>query len=942
MKGTRAHSDQEETVRLVTRTPTAAVVLAAVLLASTFAAPARAAMPAPDGTLAPELVEAFQHHLLDVPDHSGLTTTSSSADWLVPMILVNFADSTLKYDAAALQSAIFDTTQATPTGSLVDYYNWVSAGRLRVRGEVAATVTLPHPEDWYTSSAYGLNSISTPHNDWGLVNDAITRADSSVDWNRYDRDGDGFVDMLWIVHAGLGAEANGNRSSLWSLTTAMAGQWSNGGNVETHDLIPGASNRFVRINRFSMLPELSPFHPGSLTEIGVYCHEFGHALGLPDLYDTSALGGAGNVGPGNWSLMATGGWGGDGRSPQYPAHPGAWCMLYLGLATKVQPVQDTTVVLAPLSSGGPVFEYSFQGASNPEHFLLEQRYRQGFDRNLPADGVIITQVDDAVIGVGLSSNRVNAGPRPGMRVLEADADFDLARGAGRGDANDPIPGATNTTMLSDDTQPPLHMLDGSPTNLWIDGVEPRGTATRLRLHVRAAGWYAVEDFTEPQFAPTMGFSRGHHAAINANGDEYEVFSDSRFGTSQVMLRSRAFQGMWRPAQMVSSSAGGAYDPTIATLPEDGLAVAWSDRRDGAPQIYYRCRIHGAWSQEARLSLTQGGTPAIAADNLGHVHVCWTDGGPPRPRLQFLTFAAGTPGGTPLVVTDSLSIPSAPSIAASPTGGAWIFWPDFATGNYVVNFARYSPDSGMIGRLPLTRTSSRAQPSVDIATDAGGNLHVVWQQIGVGASELHYQRRVGPTVPMPIDTTILSSAESVQNPSLCTDRTGNLHLVFERYTPQGQMVRYKRWRLGVGWDFGPTDISDASLGSAGRVNVLALTPGNVSVLYTSQRAGVTQLRTRRRRLDPMPLAVEAAALPRPSVLRVGPSPLRPGREVVVSGSELALAVSVDLFDAAGRRVATTTAGAGSARFTPGQTRLLEPGLYFARVRGGSSQRLVVIR
>ena len=151
--------------------------------------------PPPSGPLPPEVRTALEGGSFDVPQLPALGTSAAQTDWWVPIVLVGFPDSTLRYTAAQLQFAIFDTTHATATGSVPDYYDWASGGRLRVRGEVVATVTLPNNCIYYTNSAYGLNSLSTPNNDWGLVRDAVVAADPSVNWNRYDRDGDGFVEI---------------------------------------------------------------------------------------------------------------------------------------------------------------------------------------------------------------------------------------------------------------------------------------------------------------------------------------------------------------------------------------------------------------------------------------------------------------------------------------------------------------------------------------------------------------------------------------------------------------------------------------------------------------------------------------------------------------------------------------------------------------------------
>ena len=72
----------------------------------------------------------------------------------------------------------------------------------------------------------------------------------------------------------------------------------------------------VKVNKYTIQPEL--YGTGtSISTIGVFAHEFGHALGLPDLYDTDYT----SEGVGNWSLMAGGSWnysGGNGGNR--PAH----------------------------------------------------------------------------------------------------------------------------------------------------------------------------------------------------------------------------------------------------------------------------------------------------------------------------------------------------------------------------------------------------------------------------------------------------------------------------------------------------------------------------------------------------------------------------------------------------------------------------------------------
>jgi immune inhibitor A len=148
--------------------------------------------------------------------------------------------------------------------------------------------------------------------------------------DRYDCDADGvfaepdgYVDHFGIVHAGEGEEAGGGAQggdAIWShrwyanfnQESGPAGCLLGGYNLPGTDLWVGD---------YTIQPENGG--------VGVFAHEFGHDLGLPDLYDTA--GGPDN-GTGFWTLMSSGSWASD--SPyaigDKPVHMGAWEKLALG------------------------------------------------------------------------------------------------------------------------------------------------------------------------------------------------------------------------------------------------------------------------------------------------------------------------------------------------------------------------------------------------------------------------------------------------------------------------------------------------------------------------------------------------------------------------------------------------------------------------------------
>jgi immune inhibitor A len=232
---------------------------------------------------------------------------------------------------------------------------------------------------------------------------------------------------------------------------------------------------------------LSAFHPGSRAEIGVFCHEFGHALGLPDLYDTAPQTPAFNVGPGNWSLMSTGMYGTNGLSPESPSHLGAWPTLFLGWTTTVRPTRDSLMVLGPIENGSSILDLWFQGEPSSEHYLIENRQRLGFDQHLLQEGLIVYRVDEASLGARLGANQVNVGPRPALRIVEADGVDDLVEGRSRGSRRDPFPGVQDVTIWDESSTPSTRSFLGAATNVALRTILAVGDSMRFLAQVRARG-----------------------------------------------------------------------------------------------------------------------------------------------------------------------------------------------------------------------------------------------------------------------------------------------------------------------------------------------------------------------------------------------------------------------------------------------------------------------
>lgn len=275
------------------------------------------------------------------------------------------------------------------TGSMRDYYREVSSGLFETVGVATRWYRAPQPYSYYcnndaqdgTDDDYGFGDY--PHNVQKLVEDAIGLADQDVDFSDYDNDHDELVDALFVVHAGPGAEELPEGRGVGYI-------WSH-----SWQLLDWISLDGVFIAPYTMEPENGT--------IGVFCHEFGHAIGLPDLYDIDDT----SEGVGEWCLMGGGGWCYRPGDPygSCPVHMCGWAkarLEWVRVVNIAEPMRELTIM--PVTQDPTVYRLWTRGEREQEYFLLENRRRIGFDAglvrrqveyDLPApEGLLITHIDD--------------------------------------------------------------------------------------------------------------------------------------------------------------------------------------------------------------------------------------------------------------------------------------------------------------------------------------------------------------------------------------------------------------------------------------------------------------------------------------------------------------------------------------------------------------------
>jgi immune inhibitor A len=362
-------------------------------------------------------------------------------------LLVDFSDNKGMRRAKDFEKLLFD--KANPN-SVTNFYRQLSYGALEITGEVVGYVRAPQLYSYYTAAESGTGS-NYPQNTPGLLHDALTIFCRNDNLARFDTDNDGFVDAIFLIHAGSGAEAEPNpterKNMIWSHKWTLPQPFLNQG---------------VKVFAYSSEPEDG--------RVGVFCHEFGHLLGLPDLYDATYR----SHGIGDWCLMAGGSWGGEGN---HPARMSCWCLSKLGwIKPRVVAKKESLQLNTLEEKKTECYRLWTKGAIGPEYFLLENRQAKGLDAALPGSGLAVWHIDER------QSNNDN--PLAYLvALLQADGNKDLELLKNSGDRRDLFPGDKGVAALDDNTTPSTRANVGSPSRVVLTNIAMSGGIVTLQAEV---------------------------------------------------------------------------------------------------------------------------------------------------------------------------------------------------------------------------------------------------------------------------------------------------------------------------------------------------------------------------------------------------------------------------------------------------------------------------
>ena len=262
------------------------------------------------------------------------------------------------------------------TGSARDFYYDNSHGRFEPIFDVYGPVQLDTTKAYYGGNDWSGND----KNPEKAVAEGCKALDAEIDFSRYDNDGDGKVDLVFMYYAGYGEADSSDSDSIWphqyELSSAGILLTLDGVTVDSY----ACSNELVGYGSLA----------GKLDGIGTACHEFGHAMGLPDFYDTDyeTNGEAGALY--SFSTMCAGAYNNEGRTPPYFNFEERMLLGWVGEAD--YQTFDSTGDYTILPVNEDVAYRTFTDMDG-EYFVYENRTKTDWDRYLPAWGMVVYHVD---------------------------------------------------------------------------------------------------------------------------------------------------------------------------------------------------------------------------------------------------------------------------------------------------------------------------------------------------------------------------------------------------------------------------------------------------------------------------------------------------------------------------------------------------------------------
>ena len=309
----------------------------------------------------------------------------------IPVILVGFSGQNEGFSKTAedfdamLNSA--DYTANSAIGSVRTYFEENSHRQFTPEFEVLGPVNLTSPKSYYGGNISSQQGSDT-RPEMALVH-AAQALDKTVDFSRYDNDGDGTVDFVLFYFSGYDEAQGGNTNCIWSHAWYLSAS-QNARNQRTFD--------GVKLDRYFCTAELKGGSGSTMCSIGTTCHEFAHTLGLPDFYDADYETNGEAASMYSFDLMSSGNYNANSTIPPYFTAEELYEVGWMSAIPEMATSGTVTLPAVNYPDATGYSAYMTKAAANGEYFVYEVRGGQRWDAPLP-QGMMVYHVDKSTNGI---------------------------------------------------------------------------------------------------------------------------------------------------------------------------------------------------------------------------------------------------------------------------------------------------------------------------------------------------------------------------------------------------------------------------------------------------------------------------------------------------------------------------------------------------------------
>ena len=469
-------------------------------------------------------------------------------------------------------------------GSVRDYFVNMSDSVFLPEFSVIGPVTLDKGYAYYGENTYNAEGkvISRQKNIGAFRNEAIMKAMAlNTDWNLFDNDGNGTVDMVFFIYAGLG-ENNFKQDTnlIWphenNKSVTINGKSFDGygitcearpAKVHTDTIVYGKDSTFVKV-----------VDAVKGDGIGVFAHELSHSLGLPDFYDTEGT----SFGMDLWSVMDYGEYGSNGYCPGgYTAYERD----FMGWQPLVELTEPSVLTIPCFANGGS--GYKIINNQNPnEYYIIENRQPKGWDTAVGSmgHGLQVTHVDYAANPWNVNKVNTDANHQR-MTIIAANdryigsytAEAEAKKNGTTGTqewmqtlAGNLYPGDTYNYNLTDESSPAAKVYTGILMQKPLRNITENEDGT-VTVCFRTNGRLDTPSTNDAENIDMTAFDAVWEPVEHATQYVCEIYTDNELLHFDMLTETRKHYDGFLPGTLLKYRV-----KAMADSPEDYLDSEWSE------------------------------------------------------------------------------------------------------------------------------------------------------------------------------------------------------------------------------------------------------------------------------------------------------------------------------------------------------------------------------